>query len=369
MIRKLIREVAPNISHVAGPTEGSTLCGRNLKTVSQTYDADENDVSCPECLEELTRRHPRAFLSHSSEDKGRFVKGFAERLRKQGVDVWYDDWELLPGDSLVDKIFEEGLSQAEIFLIVVSQHSVASPWVKEELNAAVVRRIEQHCKLIPVVLDGVEVPDVLRHTVRQEIANPEDYSAELDKIVRAIYGMSEKPSLGAPPSYTMGESLPGLQLLDTRILQVAGEMALHKDEVLLASRDLLDALETDQVSEDAFLESLEILEGRGYVHVVRTFGRGLDGMSAFSLSTWGLDQFAQAFLPDYAETISGVAAHLVNSGGGEDGEIARELHQPRALVENVLDLFVAQGLIRATKTTGPSTYVHWVSPELWRLLQ
>ena len=43
---------------------------------------------------------PRVFLSHSSLDKERFAVGFAERLRENGVDVWLDDWELVPGDSL-----------------------------------------------------------------------------------------------------------------------------------------------------------------------------------------------------------------------------------------------------------------------------
>ncbi len=49
---------------------------------------------------------PKVFLSHASEDKDRFVVGFARQLRENGVDVWLDQWEMKPGDSLVDKIFE-----------------------------------------------------------------------------------------------------------------------------------------------------------------------------------------------------------------------------------------------------------------------
>jgi hypothetical protein len=55
---------------------------------------------------------PRVFLSHASEDKDRFVLPFARALRANGVDVWLDKWEILPGDSLVDKLFEEGLKGA-----------------------------------------------------------------------------------------------------------------------------------------------------------------------------------------------------------------------------------------------------------------
>ena len=45
------------------------------------------------------------FLSHASEDKA-FVLDFAARLRKRGIDLWLDRWEILPGDSFVDKIFK-----------------------------------------------------------------------------------------------------------------------------------------------------------------------------------------------------------------------------------------------------------------------
>ena len=62
---------------------------------------------------------PKVFLSHASEDKERFVLSFAAALRERGVDVWLDKWEILPGDSLVDKLFEEGLKEADAVLIVI----------------------------------------------------------------------------------------------------------------------------------------------------------------------------------------------------------------------------------------------------------
>ena len=45
---------------------------------------------------------PEIFLIHASEDKERFVLGFARKLRESGIDVWLDTWKMLPGDSLVD---------------------------------------------------------------------------------------------------------------------------------------------------------------------------------------------------------------------------------------------------------------------------
>jgi len=81
---------------------------------------------------------PKVFVSHATEDKDRFVNKFALRLRENGVDAWLDKWEMLPGDSLVDKIYGDGLKEALTVIIVLSSNSVSKPWVREELNASVI---------------------------------------------------------------------------------------------------------------------------------------------------------------------------------------------------------------------------------------
>jgi hypothetical protein len=52
------------------------------------------------------------FLSHSAKDKA-VVRPLAERLRKDGVKVWFDEWVLKPGDSIPAKI-EEGLEHSRV---------------------------------------------------------------------------------------------------------------------------------------------------------------------------------------------------------------------------------------------------------------
>ena len=99
--------------------------------------------------------NPKVFVSHASEDKERFVLDFAKKLRSVGIDAWLDKWEMLPGDSLVDKIFEEGIKEADSFIVVLSINSINKPWVREELNTAKVKRISDKTKIIPIVLDNV----------------------------------------------------------------------------------------------------------------------------------------------------------------------------------------------------------------------
>ena len=55
------------------------------------------------------------FLSHSSRDKA-VVRNIAERLRADGLRVWFDEWELKPGDNIPAKT-EEGLEHSRVLVL------------------------------------------------------------------------------------------------------------------------------------------------------------------------------------------------------------------------------------------------------------
>ena len=135
---------------------------------------------------------PKVFISHASEDKDRFVIDFASRLRAQGIDAWLDRWEMFPGDSLVDKLFEEGLHSATAVVVVLSTNSVDKPWVREEINAAFVKHVAGGMKLIPVVLDDCRVPECLASTLWERISNLSAYEHRFERIVAAITGVRDK---------------------------------------------------------------------------------------------------------------------------------------------------------------------------------
>jgi len=101
------------------------------------------------------------FISYSHSDKA-IAEKIAHDLTNRGINVWWDQWDLQPGDSLVAKIFEFGLAKASHFLILLSPASVRSSWVREELNIATILRIEEIVRVIPVLVDGAEIPTPLR---------------------------------------------------------------------------------------------------------------------------------------------------------------------------------------------------------------
>jgi hypothetical protein len=70
------------------------------------------------------------FLSHSNKDKPT-VRPLAERLRKDGLKVWFDEWEIKPGDSIPSKI-EEGLERSRVLVLCMSANAFGSDWAQLE---------------------------------------------------------------------------------------------------------------------------------------------------------------------------------------------------------------------------------------------
>lgn len=104
----------------------------------------------------------KVFVSHSSRDKP-FVERLVTDLAARGVPVWYDKLDVRVGDSVTGSI-NEGLGASKYFLIVLSKASVVSRWVREELDAALMRQVaEGGTFLLPVLLEECEVPPLLAH--------------------------------------------------------------------------------------------------------------------------------------------------------------------------------------------------------------
>jgi hypothetical protein len=99
------------------------------------------------------------FIAHASEDKDAFVRPLAERLKQLGVDVWYDEFSLRPGDSLVGAI-DRGLAQSRFGVVVLSSHFLRKAWPEYERRGLTAKEIGRSKVVIPVWL-GVGREEVL----------------------------------------------------------------------------------------------------------------------------------------------------------------------------------------------------------------
>jgi hypothetical protein len=89
------------------------------------------------------------FISHASEDKKTFVQALANRIKSEGIRVWYDKFTLKWGDGLRDSI-DHGLSQSRFGIVVLSPDFLKKPWTKQELNGLFELEIAGRARILPI---------------------------------------------------------------------------------------------------------------------------------------------------------------------------------------------------------------------------
>jgi hypothetical protein len=126
-----------------------------------------------------------AFLSHSSKDKP-FIRQLAADLTANGVSVWLDEQRIRVGDSIPEKV-AQGLAGSDYFLIVMSQNSVESEWIKKELNNALVREVQRRkVHILPLKLDDSPIPEIISDKLYADFSS--SYKAGLDQLLVALQG-------------------------------------------------------------------------------------------------------------------------------------------------------------------------------------
>ena len=72
----------------------------------------------------------------------------AVALRKAGIDAWWDQWEISPGENFVAKI-NDGLDQCHCGVVFLSNASLAGAWHQEEITILADLAVSEKRLLIP----------------------------------------------------------------------------------------------------------------------------------------------------------------------------------------------------------------------------
>jgi hypothetical protein len=306
---------------------------------------------------------PKVFVSHASEDKDRFVLQFAARLRQNGIDAWLDKWEMLPGDSIISKIFEEGLKEAQAVIVVLSKFSVEKPWVREELNAAYVKHINNNSKLIPVVIDDCEIPEVLKSTLWEPIADLSSYEPNLDRIISSIFGATNKPPIGSRPEYvkSFGNTIGELNNIDSLVFRLSCERLLEFGNDFLDPENIFLKDGKNIVPELDVKDSLEMLDRNGYIKLSRPFFE-------YQITTYGFEVYASSCIPNYQDRVTALISAIVNQKLGNNIALQQELNEPQVLINYILNVLESKNHLTQVKTLGGFSYIQDISPALKRSL-
>ena len=133
----------------------------------------------------------KVFISHSYNDHD-FALLLAEKLKKDSIDVWIDDWKLKVGDSIVQKI-NEGLENSSFLMIVFSEFSIKSDWVLRELNSTLMRQLtkkesKKEIKILPILLEvePIELPPLFSDLYAVRFSRNSINETEYKKLIEPI---------------------------------------------------------------------------------------------------------------------------------------------------------------------------------------
>lgn len=91
----------------------------------------------------------KLFVSHASEDKNDFVRPLAHALKASGLQIWYDEFSLQPGDSLRRSI-DKGLSECDAGILILSPAFFQKEWPQRELDALFSLELSGRAQIIPI---------------------------------------------------------------------------------------------------------------------------------------------------------------------------------------------------------------------------
>lgn len=152
---------------------------------------------------------PRCFISYSWENDPHkeWVRTLAQRLRKDGVDVVLDQWDLVPGDQLPE--FMEGAIRDADFVLIVctpaykqkSEERKGGVGYEGDIITGEVFTERNHRKFIPIMRSGNATPSWMKGKYYIDLSGDPYSEQHYDDLLTTLHGTRPKaPPLGSAPS-------------------------------------------------------------------------------------------------------------------------------------------------------------------------
>ena len=131
------------------------------------------------------------FISYASADR-EIARTLGEALSARGYDAWWD--RTIPPGRVFDEVIQEALGAARCVVVLWSQASIASNWVKTEAAEAASRSI-----LVPVMVENVLVPIEFKRIQSANLAvwNGDQDHTEFRSVLASIDRLMSNPQKAA----------------------------------------------------------------------------------------------------------------------------------------------------------------------------
>ncbi|SDM69520.1 Formylglycine-generating enzyme, required for sulfatase activity, contains SUMF1/FGE domain [Geodermatophilus siccatus] len=150
---------------------------------------------------------PSIFISHSNRDAADALR-LAEDLKRAGLDVWLDAWEIGVGDRITQSI-QRGLAHANFLAVWITKAAVESGWVEREWQSKYRAEIASSSTAVfPLLAEDCELPPLLADKLYADFRK--DYHSGLAQLLKAVGLQDWVSPLGSrfalilPGAFTMG---------------------------------------------------------------------------------------------------------------------------------------------------------------------
>jgi hypothetical protein len=145
------------------------------------------------------------FISHASEDKEAIARPLAEQLRAHGCTVWFDDYELVLGDSLRAKI-GDGLRHSRVGVVILSHNFFAKRWPRWELDGLTARQLAGEENVILPVLHELAEADVRSYSPSLADLVAAKSSDGVEAVAESVVRVLTKRLAGGEPDAVLAEA-------------------------------------------------------------------------------------------------------------------------------------------------------------------
>jgi len=346
---------------ISGSPKLVALVKEKLGTTNEATATGESQTMA-ENKKAVAKNGPCAFVCHASEDKD-LAKRIADDFQGNGIDTFFDKWEIGPGDSLRGKI-DAGLGRCTHFVALLTPNSIHKPWVIAEIDAGFVRKVEGQCKFIALRKDlSVDaLPPLLKALYSPEL---KDYKQDILALVHSIHGVTTKPPLGPSPRVIRegSKGAVGLSAAAEMVAKLMIERSEHGNsfDPQLEGNELRTAT---GLPDDDLIDAIDELVGHGFVRKYVTLGCGPLGFSSVISEAAlfvALDKFYKSWNPE-VDALH-IAAELVN--GNDEGRISQMAEKlgwlPRRM-NPAVNFLLERDLVSGSEEMGSYPWCqHWIS--------
>jgi hypothetical protein len=130
---------------------------------------------------------PKVFLSyaHADSDK-KFVSALHQRLKRDGIECFFDEVSLVPGDNFVLQI-SQAIDDCNYLIMVMSQSYFSARFAPLEWTAIASDGLTNvRGRLVPVLLEDCELPALIKPLSYIDVSSSEKFEQNYPRICQRV---------------------------------------------------------------------------------------------------------------------------------------------------------------------------------------